>query len=341
MSRALTTYEDFKRSWMRITAKGRHASLDAIYEDLGRRGSKSTLQKYRVALLKELSDKGAEILPATIPPDMVPLIEEFFTKSVAIAGEVYQSHRKDLERQLEQAFTERTDVEENLKESERIRREQASLIESLQDDKEKLQASVHTKNTNLIAMSEKKAVLESEIESQRKLHERELEHISQEAGARYQSLKDRLEGVQRQANDEKTRADKAVKQADNNADHFLLQIEDERRRSAHVEANDKATIQRLESQLHISQKREDGLAMKFSKAEERFFALQGSFDSLKESSAKEVQMLTLELSECKSDIKWLERQAVELQEAREHLVNELDRIKSSSQSAASERPAKE
>lgn len=323
MSRALTTYEDFKRSWMRITANGRHASLDAIYEDLGRRGSKSTLQKYRVALLKELSDKGAEILPATIPPDMVPLIEEFFTKSVAIAGEVYQSHRKDLERQLEQAFTERTDVKGDLKESERIRREQASLIESLQGDKEKLQASVHTKNTNLIAMSEKKAVLESEIESQRKLHEKELEHINQEAGARYQSLKDRLEGVQRQANDEKARADKAVKQSDGNADYFLLQIDDERQKSAHAQNNNKATTQRLESDLHLSQKREDGLAVKLGNTEERLLKLQDEHQNLKEETSGTIQSLSLEIVDHKSNAKWMARENARLEDERETLLGQI------------------
>jgi chromosome segregation ATPase len=327
MARALITFEDFKRSWMRITSKGKHASLDAIYEDLGRQGSKSTLQKYRTRLLEELSSKGAEILPATIPRDMVPLIEEFFTKSVAIAGEIYQSHKKELERRLESAFTERAEFEADLKESERIRKEQANLIESLQNDKEMLQASLDTKYNQVVALSEKKSTLEEQLESQKALHNAELQRLHQDAEAIEKDRQTRFDALKRQAEDEAKRADTAIQQADKNADHFLLQIADERDKSARIEDNLQTNIKRLESQLHISQKREDGLAVKLGKTEERLLSLQDSFESLKQSNSAQIHALTIELSDRTSDIKWLERQKAESQDERKELVKELSRLK--------------
>jgi chromosome segregation ATPase len=324
MAKALVTFEDFKRSWMRITSKGKHATLDAIYEDLGRRGSKSTLQKYRTRLLEELSDKGTEILPATIPPDMVPLIEEFFTKSVAIAGEVYQAHRKDLERQLESAFTENADLVSDLKESERIRAEQQSVIEALHNDKESLAASIEAKNQGLSELSEQVAVLKSEIESQARLHSTEMANLKAESETRYQALQDRFEAMQRQAADEKARADRAVQQADSNADHFLLQIEDERRKSAQLHENDQATIRRLDSQLTISQKREDGLSVKFSKLEERFLALQDEVESMESKHREEKEQLEREIVDLKAERKYLYRDNEQISKQLESVRVELN-----------------
>lgn len=326
MAKPLVTYEDFKRSWMRITAKGRHASLDSIYEDVGRQSSKSTLQKYRNRLLAELNDKGVEILPATIPPDMVPLIEEFFTKSVAIAAQSYQADRNDLERQIERARSEAIELQETLNEANRIKREQADLLESLQNAKSHLQDELEQKQSDFVAVSEQRSSLSERIDRLKELHKSEMAALRQHHEAQQQDWELKLRASERHLNEQTDRANQAIIRADKNADYFLLQIRDEKDKSDRVEKNLQTTITRLSEQLTIAEKREGALSVKLGQYETRLLNLQDKFDESTELTGKTIHDLKMSLYDYQSENKFLKRENERLEEEKIRALDKLDRL---------------
>lgn len=154
------------RSCVRIISKGKHPSIDAIYEDLGRIGSRSTIHKHRQTFLEQFEKTGLSMLPSALPESLIPAFEEIWSQAILHAGNSYQEHEAEYEKRIadseqlaqeraasiadlekvvaslkqdiRQAYQEREDALDSLREAEAAIAGQKAVIESLRSDKDAL-----------------------------------------------------------------------------------------------------------------------------------------------------------------------------------------------------------
>src|SRR5690554_953330 len=111
---SVISYEDVRRVCLKMMGSGDWPTNQAIYEALGRRGGMGTIQKHRSAFFESLKDRGLEALPAALPKDLVPLIEEWWNLSVQHAGEAHSEERRHLEDQIVNLESQKASLNETI-----------------------------------------------------------------------------------------------------------------------------------------------------------------------------------------------------------------------------------
>ncbi|MFB2351272.1 DNA-binding protein, partial [Priestia megaterium] len=65
----------------------------AIYEEVGRRGSRTTLNKHLRTFLEDFGKRGLSALPSAIPEDLIPIVKDFWAQALVQAGKRYEKER--------------------------------------------------------------------------------------------------------------------------------------------------------------------------------------------------------------------------------------------------------
>jgi len=265
----LITFEAVRRSCLKMMGDGEWPTNQALYEALGRKGSMGTIQKHKTAFFESLKDKGFEALPASLPKDLVPLIEEWWSLSVRHAGEAHADERKKLLEQLDQQESIINDLNEAIVTLNHKIGHRDGVIRDLERDRDALISEVESGKALVSELQKRIAGLEERVEGLRVDHAARVDELTRLYEADIQGYQDRISTLKQELTASLDREKMEVARSERNADHFLLQINTERERCQSMEASFKAVVERLESELTIYRAREERLVRGQQEAENR------------------------------------------------------------------------
>lgn len=275
---SVITFDSVRRSCLKMMGRGEWPTNQSIYEDLGRKGSMGTIQKHRTAFFESLKDKGLEALPAALPKDLVPVIEEWWSISVRHAGEAHAGERQHLlesiadhESAIDKLNADIVHLGEQLSERNRV-------ISGLNRDCESLKSELDAKETLHGELQKRLDGLLGQMQELRDVHARELRDIERVNDSKILNYEDRVGTLKQELTASLEREAMEVARSERNADHFLLQINTERERYQSMEASFAAITERLESELTIARARENRFIRSQQEMEQRMNALVESLD---------------------------------------------------------------
>lgn len=274
------TYDDVQRVCVRMLGEGELPSNQSIYDALGRRGSMSTIQKHKVSFFASLKQRGIDALPATIPADLYPVIEEMWLKAIQSAGEAHRDEKLGLIEQYEQQKAQTDRVNEDLVTVQGKLEQTASDLATATAALEQAEKEFEGKLALEQSLRDTIARLDEALEDLKEEHRSTLASIKKDHEAEVATKDDRIKslGLELEAAIERERNE--VLRAQRDADHFLLQIATERDRSTKTENTLQNTITRLESELTIIRARSDNQVERMEKMEQKNDGLLARLDDL-------------------------------------------------------------
>lgn len=327
MSRpSVISYEDVKRVCLRLLGSKGSATVDAIYEGLGRKGSKTTINNHRRQFFSELAEKGTNILPASLPKELVPLVEEWWIQALDKAGEAFSEDRERLEAKMKALADEAT-----------VKHEEALRYQNLLSQRD---IKIEHQGQALVTMSERNVDLRDTVEKlERQLqqalasHEQMLNQFEQERReqaelfererSEWRRDRDHLQTeLESSLNREEAEHDRNLKQVD----YWILQVDQERTRVATIEGERKQDAKRFQDELLLNRKREESMSVRLGKFEQRIEELSSDKERLQEQLTSErlsavskerdlnvrISELSLELARAEERVVYLESADVEV-----------------------------
>lgn len=281
MRPAVISYDDVKRVAIRLISKGRQATIDAIHSELGHRGSRTTVHKHRLAFFEELQQRGVQVLPASLPEALIPLIEDFWTQAVQRAGEAFGDERTALEGRAHELAGQLAAAEAATAQKEACVETQQQLIEklteqvsALQDESATHQAYAKDYSEQLAKSQDRFAAYRRQISDERAVQEQ----LQGTERAEWQREKEHLEAELEAAN---ARLSIEVKRSDDQATYWYKQVDNARLDLARMDEQRQQEVHRLESELLIGRKREESLARRMGKLEDQYDAKVAEVESLR------------------------------------------------------------
>jgi chromosome segregation ATPase len=228
------TYEDVARACVRLIGRAKHPSADALYEELGRKGSKSTIHKHQKEFLKKFQEKGVAMLPSALPETLLPAIEEFWSEALLMAGKNYAKHEEEWARRLQE-------MEEKLEQHQETIDKQASALEKSRREleevhKEKVAADEHaadlksqlrTANSLVESLRSDKERLYEQIDRERKDSQARFDRAKEDHQAERETLKEALESLKEQRREDNEKQERLT-------DYWAIQVDDARNTTASI-----------------------------------------------------------------------------------------------------------
>jgi len=297
MSSAIT-YDEVVRAAIRLIRDGQNVTKPAIREQLGNRGSHSTIQKHLDAWRETLAASDVEVLPPSMPPELTEHLEAFWNAAVSLvednlAGEWERAKQsvETAEAEKQAAFEDRDRWQEYVREKDVELAQRASEIEQvskrLQDTEERLQtrdqeyqALLDRMDAKDRMMADERTAMQERIELIEQRHQQELDA----AKSAWEAEKERL---QEQAKAAQERAELEVRRSDQHEVYFLGEVRKARDETDQVRKDAEARVTRTEQELSLSHRREEAASLRLSKMEERLLDLERRY----EDRGKEIESL--------------------------------------------------
>ncbi|WP_286715321.1 DNA-binding protein [Marinobacter sp. tcs-11] len=221
-------YDDVARSCVRIISKGKHPSIDAIYDDLGRIGSRSTIHKHRQTFLEQFERAGLSMLPSALPEALIPVFEDLWSQAILHAGKSYQEHEAGYESRI-------SDLELSARNQEAVIAEQKESIATLKQElrlayQEKADANKalrEAESTNLgqkaiiDALRADKDTLNERLATERKAADRRYDLAQQDWVAERAAFKETIEALKKSARESEEKQNRLT-------DYWTMQVADAR-----------------------------------------------------------------------------------------------------------------
>jgi len=273
------SYEDVARACVKIIGSGRYPSVDAIYQELGRRGSKSTIHNHQKVWREQFMEQGLSMLPAALPDDLLPAIEAFWSQAILAASQQYSKYedgwRKELDERKEQADNDALTIEQLCTElDDRKRALSEAFDRQTAAERERDEAYQAVKSCNLTIQSLEQEVqrLNRKAESDYKDHVERLDNLQAQHHDQVESLNHSLDAMkQKHAEDEATYT--------RMVDYWMGQVDDARIQISQL--NEQLSEQKRLAAQDLNLER-----TKFGKLSQRYDHLQEKADRLEATAEK-------------------------------------------------------
>jgi chromosome segregation ATPase len=299
------TYDDVARASTRLIGRGARLTIDALYDELGRRGSRSTIHKHYKTFLEEFSERGMAVIPSAIPEPLVPIIEDFWTNALLMAGQGFDEERALHEQAIDDAKVVQTDQLKRIHQLEALLDERETLLSQKSQQ-------LATKDEVIRELEEVNTSKDSWIDELKRdkeaLGERlklEREHWSDRLDAANEDWRRHREQLEKEARDVEERNLRDQAKYDRLVDHWMIQLDDAREHISALKLQHKEDQDRLRAEAQLERKRAD-----------RFAAQQSTLEG---------RIETLEIELASSQGRLVEVEAV-LSEAQTNLVDAVDDV---------------
>lgn len=315
------TYEEVVRAAYKLLQKGQNPTHDAIHQLLGNRGSRSTVHKFKKQWLEKLGDEDAvNLLPATVPKELMPMVDELWGLAVDQAGRAHAEDKSALEAMASQAKqaqieaeTELAEVRQQLQEARHALDRQedrcitltdkAASLERLEADlRHQLQSANDRVEDLTRAREQDRLQYDQLLANERSEHRRQLEHLQQQVA------------------DLTAQKELEIQRSDKDIAYFQNQLALERDATTAAKqehANDRVFLQRqLEAKSQQYAKMEaryDDQVLAFEKA-------QKAWEDERESLAEQVRLAEDKVYQLAEDRAALTSQVAQLKESLESLT---------------------
>jgi len=322
MKKSAITYDEVVRAAIQILREGQNISKPLIRERLGNRGSHTTIQKNLDGWRESLTTSDLEVLPPSMPPELMPHIEALWNASTAMVEDKLASEWvsakqsvEDAERVRDVAHLEKDKWKDFArdKESELTGRESeivhfkerlASLEDRLRIRDQEYQAAVDR-------LTEKDRAIEGERDSMKQKIELLESRHTQAMKAAESRWDAEIEKLQEQTDAAKERAQLEIRRSDSHEVYFLNEVAKARDETDRVREKSEQEVKRIEQELTITRKREESSSVRLGQMEERLMATQDQADGL---TADKEELLS-ELATAKEDKARLEKENLRLNQA--------------------------
>lgn len=325
MKEGAITYDEVVRAAIQILREGRNISKPLIRERLGDRGSHSTIQKHLDAWRESLTTSDLEVLPPSMPPELMPHVEAFWNASTALVEDKLadewaraKGSIQNAEQARDNAYLERDQWQEHAKEKDSYlaarNAELSELRERLSTTEERLRIRDQEYQGAMDRLTEKDRAMENEREAMKErmeLLESRHKQAMEAAESRWDAEREKLQEQAKAATD---RAELEVERSDKHEVYFLGEVRKARDETARVQEKCDQDLARLNQELTITRRREEASSVRLGQMEERLMKAQDDNDALE---SEKTSLLT-ELSSAKEAIARLESENLALRETQEN-----------------------
>ena len=337
MKEGAITYDEVVRAAIQILREGRNIAKPLIRERLGDRGSHSTIQKHLDTWRESLETSDLEVLPPTMPPELIHHVEAFWNASTALvenkladewarakqAVEIAEQARDTavFERDQWQDYAKEKDLEIAARDS-----EIAQYGERLAATEDRLRIRDQEYQGAVDRLTEKDRAIENERQSMKERIELLESRHQQDMEAAESKWDGEREKLQEQAKAAIERAELEVSRSEKHEIYFLGEARKARDETDAVRERCEKDVQRLEQELNITRRREEAGSVRLGNMEERLMSVQDQSErhqADKEGALKELAVAkdiinglenthAEEIAEAKSTIARLEKEVQEL-----------------------------
>lgn len=268
------TYDEVAKACFDIQSTGQKLTFSSIYDAVGRRGSKSTILSFKDRYLAEMQEKRIAVVPSSIPESMQKLFEEFYFRALDEASKAFDSQKQELEQRIASA----NDRAEALQaDYENLTAKNDDLVKFTEIARQDL-VSVREQ---LDAVQAERERLRAEMSVAEERHGEELASIKQAHELEIHDFQREIEAYRLQAEESRERLRSEYRRSENELDHWLIQIANERDNRKNAEERAAATVSRNEAELNIARARENRLVQRAENAEKKVETLQAQLDQLR------------------------------------------------------------
>lgn len=321
MKEGAVTYDEVVRAAIGLLREGRNISKPLVRERVGNRGSHSTIQRHLDAWRETLTTSDLEVLPPSMPPELMQHVEAFWNAATGIVEEKLSDEwsrakasietanqlreAADLNRDQWQEYAREKDTQLTQKDSEIVQYQQRlrTAEDRLRVRDQEYQGLLDRLDAKDRAMKSEREAMAERIDLLESRHQQELEAAESRWGAEREKLQD-------QAKAAIERAELEVSRSDKHEVYFLNEVAKARDETEKTRERYEASITRLEQELVITRRREESNSVRLGQMEERLMTAQDQ----SESQQADKEAILTELSEAKDVIARLEKENVELKQ---------------------------
>lgn len=282
--------KDVARIATRLIGQGKNPTVDSVHEQLGRRGSRTTVNNYLKAFREEFKERGLTALPSAIPEPLIPIIEDFWAQALVKAGERYDEERQSVEqeRQAEQeaynaVLSEQTaTIDEQaalLQDREQFISEQTRTVSELEQQVRTLKSLLSGYEETILDLKRDKSRLSDQLDEERQESHRRFDQAKEDWYRERATLRQSVDDARKQLSEDNEKNARL-------ADHWMLQLDDARQQVRELKERHQEDKQRWEADIKLERARADRLAGTLTGYEERI-----------EEREKEVEILNARLVE--------------------------------------------
>lgn len=282
--------KDVARIATRLIGQGKNPTVDSVHEQLGRRGSRTTVNNYLKAFREEFKERGLTALPSAIPEPLIPIIEDFWAQALVKAGERYDEERQSVEqeRRAEQeaynaVLSEQTaTIDEQaalLQDREQFISEQTRTVSELEQQIRTLKSLLSGYEETILDLKRDKSRLSDQLDEERQESHRRFDQAKEDWYRERATLRQSVDDARKQLSEDNEKNARL-------ADHWMLQLDDARQQVRELKERHQEDKQRWEADIKLERARADRLAGTVSGYEQRI-----------EEREKEIEILNARLVE--------------------------------------------
>ncbi len=271
---ATVELEDVARAATRLISQGKRPTVDAIYEEVGRRGSRTTLNKHLRTFLEDFGKRGLSALPSAIPEALLPVVEDFWAQALVQASERYEKERTRWQDDLaakDQAMDDLKAViaerDALLADRDRFIQEQSARISALEAELTANMDLVRAEKSLITDLKADKQRLNSLVLDEREQAESRLQAAKEDWARERASLERVAEDARQLADDARKQMAEAEATHNKLTDYWIVKVDDARQQVSELKERHADDKKRWESDLLLQTRRADRYAMTISEKE--------------------------------------------------------------------------
>lgn len=258
------TYEEVARAIVSLLRKGQNPSLDAIHEAVGNRGSRTTVHKFKNQWMERLGQQDAvNLLPATVPKELMPMIDELWGVAVDQAGRAHAEDKAALESMASRAREAEHEQAAALEDTRQALLETRHALEREKDRSRALVDKVGALERVEADLKHRLIAAENRIKDLTDAREHDRLHYDQLLEAERSEHRRQLEHLQQQVTDITAQKELEIRRSDKDIDFFQRQLANER--------DEKEALKKEHaSSLNFLQRQVDAKSQQYAKMEARY-----------------------------------------------------------------------
>lgn len=295
---SIIEFDDVSRASVRLISQGKRPTVDAVYEAVGRRGSRTTINKHLKAFLESFKEKGFSALPSAIPEDLVPIINDFWAQALVQAGKGYEEERKAWEQKFKsqqeeiQRLNSVIDQRDTLlSDRDQFIHQQEANINTLEGNVVAAKDLVRARELQIADLIEDKRRMDRILSGEREEARHQLE-VASESWARERSSLERIAKEARQAaEDARTQMSEAEATHNRLTDYWIMEVDDARQQVNELKERQIEEKKRWEADLLLQTRRADRYSMTISEQEKTIDSLKVCIDRYEGSLVERWELL--------------------------------------------------
>ena len=252
---AKVKYDDVARACARIIGRGKNPTVDAVYEEVGRVGSRSTLNKLRNEFLEKFQAQGLSMLPSALPEALVPAVEDIWSVALMEAGKSYTEHEKAYETKLDAQAEQLSEIKETLAVQEKMLQDRQRELRLAYEEKanyqatrDRLLAQMRGQEESLDRLREDKDRLNKKLADERTEADRRFDQAAQDWATEKVTFKEALETLKEQSRESDQKQERLT-------DYWAVQVQDARDQVGEVKERMREEKTRYHNDLSLERTR--------------------------------------------------------------------------------------